>query len=67
MAYIEKTPLSFGKLFEYEYQFSVIVEKDDERIENILSEVFDTAMNYLGKRLKQIGYKYEYGHIEKEE
>ena len=66
MAYIEKTPMSFGKFFEYEYKFSVTAEKDDEKIENILSEVFDAAINEFKTRLKQIGYKYEYGNIEKE-
>lgn len=66
MAYIEKTTMSFGELFEYEYKFSTLVEKDDERIENILSEVFDAAINNLETRLKQIGYKYEYGNIIKE-
>lgn len=66
MADIEKTTLSFGEFFEYEYKFSTIVREDDERIENILSEVFDAAINDLDTRLKQIGYKYEYGHIEKE-
>ena len=66
MAYIEKTAISFGKFFEYEYKFCTTAEKDDERIENILSEVFDEATNELEMRLKQIGYKYEYGNIVKE-
>lgn len=66
MAYIEKTSISFGELFEYEYKFSTVSEKEDERIENILSEVFDAAINEFEIRLKQIGYKYEHGHIEKE-
>ena len=66
MAYIEKTAISFGKYFEYEYKFSTISQKDDERIENVLSEVFDAAINNLETRLKQIGYKYECGHIEEE-
>ena len=66
MAYIEKTSMSFGELFEYEYKFSTTVEKEDERIENILSEVFDAAINEFKTRLKQIGYKYEYGNIEKD-
>lgn len=66
MAYIEKTPISFGEFFEYEYKFSTLAQKDDERIEKVLSEVFDTAINDLRTRLKQIGYKYECGHIEEE-
>ena len=67
MADIEKTAISFGELFEYEYKFSTVAEKDDERIESILSEVFDSAINDLETRLRQIGYKYEYGHVVKEE